>query len=96
VSIDLLTLAALGLAVVGLVAAFAGRWVDGGADWARAFVTTGIAIAESGLAFRSPSPLYVWLSGFLICVALHRWVDVFASRRQPTRPTRQTKTRKSR
>jgi hypothetical protein len=77
---DPLTLAALGVAAIGIMVAFAGRWRPGLGEWARALVISGCAIGACAFAFPSGSTLSAFVAGFLVCAALHRWIDVFASR----------------
>lgn len=83
-NLDPFTLAALVVAAIGLVVAFAGRWRAGLGEWARALVISGCAIGACAFAFPSGSTLSAFVAGFLVCAALHRWIDVIATRNAET------------
>jgi hypothetical protein len=77
-----LMLAALALGAIGLALAFAGRWRAGLGEWARALIISGLAVAASAYALSTPTAAPIWISGFLVCAALHRWIDAFTGRKQ--------------
>jgi hypothetical protein len=66
---------ALALALLGIAVAIIGRFKPGLGPWARALLLTGIALAVTGLAVPGANVWLWWLSGFAVCVALHRWAD---------------------
>lgn len=74
-------LAALALGAIGVALAFAGRWRAGLGEWARALIISAFAVGASAYAFSSPTLWPVWISGFLVCAALHRWIDAFTGRK---------------
>lgn len=74
---------ALGCAAVGvglIVARQMMRTLDPDADFVRAFLVTGVALAVTHFAFAAPAAWLWWVSGFAVCAALHRWFDAFAHR----------------
>lgn len=71
---------ALVTAVVGIAVAFAGRWKPGLGVWARALIMSACAIGACAFMWSGGWTLNAFVAGFLVCAALHRWIDVFASR----------------
>lgn len=69
------TLIALALFALGLAVAFLGRWMKGAGAWARAILLTALALAGTLLAWNFGQVALWWISGFLVCAALHRWVE---------------------
>jgi hypothetical protein len=74
--LDPVMASALAIAALGVATAFAGRWRAGLGEWARALIISAFAVGSTGFALTSPSnTLAFWISGFLVCAALHRWID---------------------
>jgi L-asparagine transporter-like permease len=78
---DVWTIAAIVIAVVGAGAMFASRWLPGSSEWARAAVIAAVAVALSGAAWRGGGALELWFSGFFVCAALHRVIDAVTQSR---------------
>ncbi|MBL8557136.1 MAG: hypothetical protein JNM47_00325 [Hyphomonadaceae bacterium] len=76
-----LAVSALGVAALGLAVAFAGRWRAGLGDWARALIITGLAIGGCAFALSDGKPVAAFVAGFLVCAALHRWIDAITARK---------------
>lgn len=74
-------LAALALGAIGVALAFAGRWRAGLGEWARALIISALAVAATAYAVSSPTVWPGWISGFLVCAALHRWIDAVTGRK---------------
>lgn len=75
-------LAALAIGAVGIVVAFAARWRAGLGEWARALIISALAVASSAYAVAAATPWPAWISGFLVCAALHRWIDALSGRKR--------------
>lgn len=78
--LGLVEIAALLIAGIGIVVAFAGRWRPGLGEWARALIVSGCAVGACAYMWSGGWTLNSFVAGFLVCAALHRWIDVFASR----------------
>lgn len=76
-----LAYAALAVAAIGVAVAFAGRWRAGLGEWARALVITGLAIGGCAYALSDRAALSAFVAGFLVCAALHRWIDAVTARK---------------
>jgi hypothetical protein len=79
-SIDAWGWAAIGFLLLGGVIALAGRWREGLGAWARLFWTVALAVLVTGMAINLGHIWIWWLSGFTVCVALHRLVDAVLRR----------------
>ena len=77
-SMDAWTVAALVTLLLGVAAAFAGRWRAEAPDFSRALIITAFAIYVSGAAWRTHEVWIAWFSGFVVCAALHRWADAIS------------------
>jgi len=80
-TLDYVMLAALGMAAVGIAVALAGRWRAGLGEWARALIISALAVGASGYALSVGQAIPAWISGFLVCAALHRWIDAVTLRK---------------
>lgn len=80
-TLDPMMLAALGMAAIGVATAFAGRWRAGLGEWARALIISALAVGASGYALSVRDAIPAWISGFLVCAALHRWIDAITQRK---------------
>jgi hypothetical protein len=75
------TIASLLIGLAGVTLSWVGRRRLGLADWGRAFMITSVAMIASERAFVTHSLWVTWLSGFLVCAALHRWIDAVTRRK---------------
>lgn len=80
-TLDPVMLSALAIAALGVATAFAGRWRAGLGEWARALIISALALGASGYALTAREPISAWISGFLVCAALHRWIDAITQRK---------------
>lgn len=79
--LDPVMLSALAIASLGVAVAFAGRWRAGLGEWARALIVSALAVGATSYALTAHEPVSAWISGFLVCAALHRWIDAITQRK---------------
>lgn len=67
----------------GVVLALAGRWFPGLSGFGRALIMTGLAVIVCAAAVLQGHDVLIFAAGFIVCAALHRWLDAFADRGGP-------------
>lgn len=81
-----LMIAGFGFVAVGLVLIFVRT--DWAAPAARAMIVTGVSMSITDAAIAHGWAPAWWLSGFAVCAAIHRWIDLFLHRGSlPIAPT---------